>query len=55
VVSFSPLRLVMGENRFVNVESKSFEIKKKNAFEVRIIERGRKQLSDVAMGFAVAH
>ena len=43
----------MGENRFFYVESKSFEIKK-NAFEMRIIERGRKHLSNVSMGFAVA-
>ena len=43
----------MGENRFFYVESKSFEITKK-AFEVRIIERGRKHLSNVSMGFAAA-
>lgn len=53
MVIFSLLWLAMGENRFFNVESKSFEIKK-NAFEVRIIECGRKHLSDVAMGFAAA-
>ncbi len=41
----------MGENRFFYVESTSFEIKK-NAFEMRIIERGRKHLSNVSMGFA---
>ena len=44
----------MGENRFFYVEAKSFEITK-NAFEVRIIERGRKHLSNVSMGFAAAH
>ena len=35
------------------VESKSFEITK-NAFEMRIIERGRKHFSNVSMGFAAA-
>jgi hypothetical protein len=43
----------MGENRFFYVESKFFEITK-NAFEVSIIEHGRKHLSNVSMGFAAA-
>jgi hypothetical protein len=43
----------MGEKRYFHVESKSFEIVK-NAIEVSIIEHGRKHLSSVLMGFAVA-
>jgi hypothetical protein len=44
----------MGDKRFLQVESKSFELVM-NAFEVNIIERGRKHLSNVLMGFAAAH
>jgi hypothetical protein len=43
----------MGENRFFNVESKSFEIAK-NAFELSIIERSRNHVSIVTMGFVAA-
>ena len=43
----------MSEKRFFHVESKSFEIVK-NAIELSIIERGRKHISIVSMGFAAA-
>ena len=53
MVVFLTYRLGMGEKRYFHVESKSFEIVK-NAIEVSIIERGRKHLSSVLMGFATA-
>jgi hypothetical protein len=43
----------MGENRFFNVESKSFEIVK-NSIELSIIERSRNHFSIVTMGFVAA-
>ena len=48
------LSIIMGDKRFLQVESKSFELVK-TAFEVNIIERGRKHISNVSMGFAAAH
>jgi hypothetical protein len=44
----------MGDKRYFQVESKYFELVK-NAFEESIIERGRKHLSSISMGFAVAY
>jgi hypothetical protein len=53
VVSFSTSRLVMGENMFFYVESKSFEIVK-NTIELSIIERSRHHFRIVTMGFVAA-
>ncbi len=50
---FSTLRLAMGDKRYFQVESKSFEIVK-HAFELCIIEHGRNHVSNVSMGFAAA-
>jgi hypothetical protein len=44
----------MGDKRFLQVESKSFELVK-TAFDVNIIERGRKHMSNVLLGFAAVH
>ncbi len=43
----------MGDKRYFQIESKSFELVK-HAFELSIIERGRGHSSSVAMGFAAA-
>ena len=53
MVVFSNVKLIMGENRFFFVESKSFEIAK-NAFELSLIERSRNHVSIVTMGFVAA-
>jgi hypothetical protein len=45
----------MGDKCYFQVESKSFKLVK-NAFEVSIIERGRKQyLNPASMGFAATY
>jgi NADPH-dependent 7-cyano-7-deazaguanine reductase QueF-like protein len=44
----------MGDKCYFQVESKSFKLVK-NAFEVSIIERGRKHLSSASMGFAATY
>jgi hypothetical protein len=43
----------MGDKRYFQIESKSFELVK-HAFELSIIERGRGHSSSVSMGFAAA-
>jgi hypothetical protein len=43
----------MGDSRFFNVESKSYEIVCQ-AKELRIVERGQKHLSHVTMGLGTA-
>ena len=48
------LSIIMGDKRFLQVESKSFELVK-TAFDVNIIEHGRKHMSNVLLGFAAAH
>ena len=53
MVVFLTYLVDMSEKRFFHVESKSFEIVK-NAIELSIIERGRKHMSIVSMGFAAA-
>jgi hypothetical protein len=40
----------MGDKRYFHVESKFFELVQ-NAIELSIIERGRKHMSIVSMGF----